>query len=94
MAPVNRMGEVLLKYRVMPEGTEVDLNQLRDDLEAALPAFAKLQTAQPRPFAFGLSALVTAIVVQDEEGNNDKLEQILMELPGVQGVELLDMGRL
>jgi elongation factor 1-beta len=88
------MGEVLLKYRVMPDGTEVDLEQLQKNMAAALPAFAQIQRCEAKPFAFGLKALETTIVVADEEGNNDKVEDVLRAVPEVQGVELMEMGRL
>jgi translation elongation factor EF-1beta len=41
-----------------------------------------------------MKALHVSIVVQDEEGNNDKVEAALSSVPGAQGAELLDMGRL
>ncbi len=88
------MGEVLIKYRVMPDGIEVDLDNLEGNLKAAMPAFAKLQSATQKPFAFGMKCIEATIVVEDDEGNNDKLEELLNGLEGVQGLELLDMGRL
>ena len=88
------MGEVLLKYRVMPDGTEVDLDRLESTIKSSLPGFATLQKCEAKPFAFGLSALETTVVVEDEEGNNDRLEEVLQGIEGVQGVELLEMGRL
>lgn len=88
------MGEVLLKYKVMPESPEVDLEDLKSRLGGAMPAFAKLQACEAKPFAFGLKVLETTLVVEDEEGNNDKIEEILQGLDGVQGAELMEMGRL
>lgn len=88
------MGEVLLKYRVMPDGTEVDLDELQGTIKDSLPAFAQLQRCEAKPFAFGLKALETTLVVEDEEGNNDKIEELLGALEGVQGIELMEMGRL
>lgn len=88
------MGEVLLKYRVMPEGAEVDLGELESRVSASLPDFATLQKAEAKPFAFGLKALEVTIVVEDEEGNNDKVEETLHGVTDVQGVELVEMGRL
>lgn len=91
---MNLMGEVLLKYRVMPDGTEVDLEALQSSIEASLPAFAQLQSCEAKPFAFGLKALETTMVVEDDEGNNDKVEEALTGVEGVQGIELMEMGRL
>ena len=88
------MGEVFLKYRIMPEGLEVDLAALEKDLRDAMPDWAQVQKCQAVPFAFGMKALETGIVVADEEGNNDRIEAIVAAVPGVQGVDLLEMGRL
>ncbi len=88
------MGEVFLKYRIMPEGADVDLDALQQSIKDALPEFASMQNCEAVPFAFGMKALVTGLVVEDEEGNNDKVEETLNGVEGVQGVEMLEMGRL
>jgi translation elongation factor aEF-1 beta len=89
------MGEVLLKYRVMPEDISTDMKALEQAIAAAMPkGVARVSKSEIRPFAFGMNALHVAIVVQDEEGNNDKVEAALATVPGQQGFELLDMGRL
>ncbi len=88
------MGEVFLKYRIMPEGTEVDIDALVGEIKGALPAFAQMQNAEAKPFAFGMKCLEAGFVVEDEEGNNDKLEETVSGVNGVQSVELLEMGRL
>ena len=89
------MGEVLVKYRVMPDGPETDLDVLQQAMASALPAeIAKVSACAAVPFAFGMKALVTTVIIQDEEGNSDKVEEMLREVEGVQGLELLEMGRL
>lgn len=89
------MGEVLLKYRIMPEETDTDLAQLEKNVAAALPqGIARLSKATPQPFAFGMKVLVCSIIVQDDEGNNDKVEESLQGVPLSQGAEFLEMGRL
>ena len=89
------MGEVLLKYRIMPVETDTDLAQLEKNVAAALPTgIARLSKATPQPFAFGMKVLVCSIIVQDDEGNNDKVEEALKGIPLSQGAEFLEMGRL
>lgn len=89
------MGEVLLKYRIMPEETTTDLSTLEKNVAAALPkGIARLSKATPAPFAFGMKVLVCSIIVQDDEGNNDKVEAALQTVPLSQGAEFLEMGRL
>ncbi len=88
------MGEVLIRYRVMPDGADVDLDGLQDRLKAALPDCATAQSFDVKPFAFGLKVLETSIIIEDEEGNNDLVEDALRGLESVQGIELIEMGRL
>ena len=89
------MGEVLLKYRITPEESSTDLAQIEQAVRAAIPAsLGKVNKTDIQPFVFGMKVLVASFVVNDEEGNNDKLEQIITSVPGVGGADLLDMGRL
>ena len=90
------MGQVLLKYRVMPEGLEVDLAQLEKNVAERLKAtgVARLSKATAVPFAFGMKALMCSIVVEEAEGNNDKVEEALLDVPLGQGAEFLEAGRL
>jgi translation elongation factor aEF-1 beta len=88
------MGEVLLKYRLAPD-EGVDVTTLEAKVRKSLPAgIAKVSKADIQPFVFGMKVLIVSIIVQDEEGNNDKVEQALTSVPEVSGAELLDMGRL
>lgn len=89
------MGQVLLKYRITPEDAETDMKALEEGVRKALPArVGKVSKAEVQPFVFGMKVLVVSFVVEDEEGNNDKVEQLIAAVPGVQGADLLDMGRL
>lgn len=88
------MGEVGLQYRVLPEGLEVDLDKLEKDIKAKLPAGAVLKAAEKRPVAFGLKALHVLIVLDDKKGGAEQVESAIAEVPGVQSVEIVEMGLL
>lgn len=88
------MGDVRLTMRVMPSDTDVDLDALADRVKDALPSTAKLAGTSVAPFAFGLNALMCNIIVPDESGLADQVEEALRSVDEVQGVELVDMGRL
>lgn len=88
------MGEVLLKYRLSPD-EGVEPLSLEAEVRKALPAtIGKVSKADVQPFVFGMKVLVVSLIIQDVEGNNDKVEEMLAKIPGCQGAELLDMGRL
>ncbi len=88
------MGEVGLQYRILPEGLEVDLGKLLEDIKKALPEGAKVKASEQKPVAFGLKALHVLIVMDDKKGGSEVVEEALSKVPGVQGVEMLEIGLL
>ena len=88
------MGEVGLQYRVLPEGLEVDLEKLLADIKKALPEGANLKASQEKPVAFGLKALHILIVMDDKKGGSEAVESAISQVPGVQSIELQEMGLL
>ena len=88
------MGEVGLQYRVLPEGLEVDLKKLEDDIKKALPAGVSLRVAEQRPLAFGLKALHVLVVMDDKKGGAEEVESAISGVSGVQSVEIVEMGLL
>jgi len=88
------LGEVGLQYRVLPEGLDVDLEKLRQDIERALPAGAVLKASEQRPVAFGLKALHVLIVLDDKKGGAEQVETAISGVAGVQSVEIVEMGLL
>ena len=87
-------GQISLLMRVMPEGPDVDLAQLERDVRQALPEGASLEGSEVKPFAFGLKSLVCKIHVPDQEGEADRIEEVLRAVPKVQGVEFVNMSRV
>ena len=88
------MGEVGLQYRILPVGLEVDLKKLEEDIKKALPEGAKLRVAEQRPLAFGLKALHVLIVLDDKKGGVEQAETAIAGVPGVQSIEIVEMGLL
>jgi len=77
-------GKVAVIFRVMPEGTEVDL----DKLEGEIRKLQEVRDVQREPVAFGLVALKVLAVVPDAEGGSERVERALSSLPGVSSVEV------
>ena len=60
------MAEVGISIKIMPEGTDVDLDQLRERVLAAVPNNVKVSDVAVVPVAFGLKALVIDFITGDE----------------------------
>lgn len=88
------MGEVAITFKVMPDGMDVDLGELKSALEDKLANQCKIRAMDEEPVAFGLKAIVLKVVVEDAEGLLDKLEATIAGIPGVQNANMTEMGRL
>jgi elongation factor 1-beta len=88
------LGEVGLQYRVLPEGVDVDLDKLEQDIKSALPEGAALRASEKKPLAFGLNALHILVVLDDKKGGAEQVEDSISGVPGVQSVEIVQMGLL
>ena len=88
------MGEVALRYRLMPESPTIDTAAVATALPAMLPAAAQLGAHEAKPFAFGLGALEVLGIGPDRAGLPDEVEGGLASLAGIQSVELLEQSLL
>jgi elongation factor 1-beta len=88
------MGEVAIIYKVMPEGTEVDLTDLKSRIDGIIKDPAKLNKIDEKPIAFGLKALEVQVIMDDKQGGSEVLEKSLNELDGVESVEVIHIGLL
>ena len=88
------MGEVAITFEVMPEGIEIDLNQMKTSIESNINNFCQIQSAEEKPIAFGLKALLMTVVVQDEDGVMDMLETKIGDVDGVQNAKVVTLTKL
>jgi elongation factor 1-beta len=88
------MGKVAAAIKVMPQSPEVDLDALQERLEQSLPDGAKINGFDRDDVAFGLVALIPTVVVPDEAGGTEAVEEAFTEVEGVESVSVEDVGRL
>jgi elongation factor 1-beta len=88
------MGKVAAQMEVMPESPDVDLDVLQDTLEDALPEGAKISRIDREDVAFGLVALKPTVIVPDEAGGTDAIEEAFSGLEDVESVKVGEVGRL
>ena len=82
------MGEVALKYRLMPESPDSDIEAIVSEIQGVLPDDAKFGAHEVKPFAFGLKAIMIAIIGIDRDGFSTEVEDGLNSLNEVQTVIL------
>jgi elongation factor 1-beta len=80
------MGKVMAVIKVMPDGVDRDVNAIMDGLKDALPKGGEIKGMQVKPIAFGLQAILVAVVVDDTEGGTEPVEAAFSKVPGVESV--------
>ncbi len=89
------MGTVAIKFRLMPEGVEVDLAALEKVARERVAAYgAKVVRVEVKPFAYGLKAVEMAVTMPDKTGSPEALEESLREIEGVQSAVVVELGLL
>jgi len=87
------MGEVIVTFKVMPEGLEVDLKKLESDMRGVISKYAEVGRVEIEEVAFGLKALNFIVVVDENKGGTDIVEDNMRNVEGVNSVEVTDVRR-
>ena len=75
------MGNVAISIRIMPENTNVDLNEIKNEISKKM----KIQDSKIEPIAFGLKALKILIIAPDK-GGTEEIENEIKKIEGVADV--------
>jgi translation elongation factor 1B (aEF-1B) len=88
------MGKVAASIKVMPNSPDIDLDGLQKQLEQALPEGARINGFEREDVAFGLVALLPTVIVPDESGGTEAVEEAFAGLDDVESVSVENVGRL
>ncbi|WP_136590157.1 MULTISPECIES: elongation factor 1-beta [Salinigranum] len=88
------MGKVAAKIKVMPNSPDIDLDALQERLEESLPEGAKINGFERDNVAFGLVALLPTVIVPDDAGGTEAVEESFTGVDGVESVSVENVGRI
>jgi len=83
------MGSVIVTFKIMPESVETDLDSIEKELKQKINP----QRMQKIPIAFGLNSLVIVKLVEEKEGEMDRITEEIKSIQGVRGVEVTNVTR-
>ncbi|MDY0292939.1 MAG: elongation factor 1-beta [Desulfuromonadaceae bacterium] len=89
------MSGVAATIKVMPADAETDLNALKEAIIAAIPASGQIHgEIIEQPIAFGLKALMVTVIVEDDEGGIEPVEDALNAIPEAESVSVVNLDRI
>jgi elongation factor 1-beta len=82
------MGMIFAVYDIMPESTDVSLDEVVTALKSKIPKGVELNNTKIEPVAFGLKKIVASFVINDTvDGVGNLLEDVVLSIPGVENLE-------
>lgn len=82
------MGKMVIRYKIFPTDIDIDLKTIYDEIKQKLESKAEVGQFRTEPIAFGLSALILDIRVNDNV-NIDEIESIFKESKNVSEFEVI-----
>ncbi|MFX0019912.1 MAG: elongation factor 1-beta [Promethearchaeota archaeon] len=81
------MGDFVALIDVVPEDTDVEFQGFVNKLKDVLPENCSIDHYEIIPVAFGLKKARLRVRYPEEWGGTDKVEEILGQVEGIQGIE-------
>lgn len=87
------MTRLVARIKVLPTDVDINLDGLVQKLKSSLPDGMQVKNSAKEPIAFGLNALIVDFLLEDKEGQMDKLESAVKDTEGVSEIEIMNLSR-
>lgn len=87
------MSKLVVRVKILPSDAETNLDGVSKLLSETIPSGIELNAVSKQPVAFGLYSLLIDFILDDSEGQMDKLEDFLGRTDGVGQFEVVTMSR-
>jgi elongation factor 1-beta len=87
------MARLVVRIRILPADAESNLENAVESIKKSVPTGMEMKSSSMEPIAFGLKALVGDFLLDDAEGQMDKLEESIKSVEGVGEIEVTNISR-
>lgn len=88
------MARLVARIRILPAEAESNLEAVVGTIKNSMPSGMEMKGHALEPIAFGLNALVGDFLLDDAEGQMDKLEESIRAVEGVGEIEVMNISRM
>jgi elongation factor 1-beta len=87
------MARLVVRIRILPAEVESNLENVVESIKKSLPTGMDMKSSSMEPIAFGLKAILGDFLLDDAEGQMDKLEESIKSIEGVGQIEVTNISR-
>lgn len=87
------MARLVARIKILPSDSETDMDNLVNSLKTNVPEGMELKAHAKEPLAFGLNALVGDFLLDDAEGEMEKLEEAIKQTNGAGEIQVINISR-
>ncbi|AIF83718.1 translation elongation factor aEF-1 beta [Candidatus Nitrososphaera evergladensis SR1] len=87
------MARLVARIKVLPADADISIDKIVEGLKGNIPQGMELKGHAKEPIAFGLNAVVGDFMLDDAEGQMDKLEEAIRSVQGVGEIEVMNISR-
>jgi elongation factor 1-beta len=87
------MARLVVRIRILPAEAESNLENVVESIKKSLPTGMEMKSSSMEPIAFGLKAILGDFLLDDAEGQMDKLEESIKSIEGVGQLEVTNISR-
>jgi elongation factor 1-beta len=87
------MARLVVRIRILPAEAESNLENVVELIKKSVPLGMEMKSSSMEPIAFGLKAIVGDFLLDDAEGQMDKLEESIKSVEGVGEIEVTNISR-
>ncbi len=87
------MARLVVRIRILPAEAESNLQDVVELIKTSVPGGMEMKSSTLEPIAFGLNAIVGDFLLDDAEGQMDKLEESIKAVEGVGELEVTNISR-
>lgn len=87
------MARLVARIKILPSDSETDIGNLINELKNNIPEGMELKAHAKEPIAFGLNALLGDFLLDDAEGEMEKLEEAIKQTNGAGEIQVINISR-